>query len=137
MGLPTFIQSYVQIVRAYDFNLSEDCSRNVSFNIVTSSAYDSVRWYFNGLLMNPANTSTAVSPIHSYTADGEYEVSLVVYYSNGCSGLTDTIRRTIRVGNKYFDLEKCCQKNLLYRPQNFLFHHDLFCIRKNWERLLK
>jgi len=104
LGLPTFIQSYVQIVRAYDFNLTEDCSRNVSFNIVTSSAYDSVRWYFNGLLMNPANTSTAVSPIHSYTADGEYEVSLVVYYSNGCSGLTDTIRRTIRVGNKYFDL---------------------------------
>ena len=60
---------------------------SVSFTYTGTTSYDSVRWYFGD-----GNTSSAVSPTHSYITAGTYTVCVMVYSTCGndtaCSTVT-------------------------------------------------
>lgn len=104
-GLPTFIQSYLSPeYKDFSFATSEDCSRNVQFQFTTTTNYDSIRWYFNGINTNPSNTSTSTNPVHQYPQNDTFNVYALVHYSRLCVNKTDTLFRELIVGNRYFDL---------------------------------
>jgi gliding motility-associated-like protein len=95
-GLPSFVQSYFDTTaNPYDFSRSGNCAdHNVSFTINRLSRIDSVKWDFGD-----GNTSRSLAPTNNYIAAGFYTVSLIVYKVD-CSGLNDTIKRTIWITDK-------------------------------------
>lgn len=92
-GLPNFIQSYFDTTaNPYDFTRTAGkCTdHNISFSITRLSGIDSVKWDFG----DASAQSRALNPTHFYTNPGFYNVRLVVYKVD-CSGLNDTITRSI------------------------------------------
>lgn len=79
-GLPTFIQSYFYVGFQYEnVCLGED----TSFTANISQAYDSLLWDFGD-----GNTSTVENPLHTYTSNGNFTVTLTVV--SGTQTSTDT-----------------------------------------------
>ncbi len=65
-----------------------NCSNGNTFNFInTTTNAINYKWYFGD-----GNTSTLISPSHTYTATGTYNVKLVATNSNGCS---DSITKSI------------------------------------------
>lgn len=90
-GLPTFIQSYFDTTaNPYDFSRTGTCTDHmISFSINRLSGIDSVKWFFGD-----GNQSQLLAPTNNYINPGFYNVKLIVYKVD-CSGLNDTIKRTI------------------------------------------
>lgn len=90
-GLPTIIQSYLDPAsNPYDFSRSGLCTdRLIKFTINRTNGIDSVKWDFGD-----GNRSQLLSPTNNYLNPGFYTVQLIVYKID-CSGLYDTIKRTI------------------------------------------
>lgn len=98
LGLPRFLQSYFNASsNPYDFTRTGNCtSANVQFLINRVNNIDSVTWSFGD-----GGSSKQLSPVfHQYAAPGSYTVSLIVYKTD-CSGLNDTITKTIWVADNY------------------------------------
>lgn len=95
-GLNTILQSYLDPAsNPYDFSRTGNCAdRNVSFVINRLSGIDSVKWDFGD-----GNRSQSLAPTNNYAAPGFYNVQLIVYKVD-CSGLYDTIRRSIWIADK-------------------------------------
>jgi gliding motility-associated-like protein len=95
LGLPNFIQSYfLPSSNPYDFTRSGNCiDRNVSFSINKLTGIDSVKWDFGD-----GQKSQALSPGHQYLTPGLFTVNLIVYKVD-CSGLNDTITKTIWIAD--------------------------------------
>ena len=90
-GLPTFVQSFFDPAsNPYDFSRSGNCSDlAVTFTINRLAGIDSVKWDFGD-----GNQSQSLSPTNNYLNPGYYPIRLIVYKVD-CSGLNDTITRTI------------------------------------------
>ena len=99
-GLPTFIQSYFSPSFAgYSIIESNNCtSLNTSFILNSYNDIDSVKWNFGNPLSGVNNTSTINTPTHTFTANGNYTITAVLYKSTPCITRTDTLSKTIWVG---------------------------------------
>ena len=99
-GLPPFISSYFYNSSISATNIATGdsvlfCfSDSVLFRGYTS-AYDSIRWYFDDLVSGINNTSTSINPRHLFAAAGTHQVQLLKYIC----GIADTARRTITITN--------------------------------------
>ena len=103
IGLPNMINDFRT---AFSYTLSQSCLTasftspvnplqtngcNASGNSVTG-----ISWNFGDPLSGPGNTSTLVSPAHTYPAIGIYTVTLILTKGSCAS---DTIRQSISIGN--------------------------------------
>ncbi|MBL7932398.1 MAG: hypothetical protein JNL60_10875, partial [Bacteroidia bacterium] len=101
-ALPNYINTYAKPI--ITFTPNQNC-QNVSFTGPAPSftggcnpnAYpiNGYLWEFGEPSSGAANTSTAVSPSHSYSTTGTYSVKLIVY--SNCTN--DTVIQTITVNN--------------------------------------
>ncbi len=89
-GLPNFAPIYT----AKKILFQNSCSNDTTyFSITNTTNIDSVRWNFN----DPGSTenhSVALTPVHTYSSAGTYEVTLSLHYANNTSR---SIRQTIEV----------------------------------------
>ncbi len=90
-GLPNFIQSYFDTTsNPYDFIRKGNCvDTSITFKINRINGIDSVKWDFGD-----GQKSTLLQPANNYATPGFYDVQLIVYKID-CSGLNDTINRSI------------------------------------------
>ncbi len=102
-GLPNYINPYVKPV--ISFTPNANC-QHVSFTGPVAPTYtggcsvntypiNGYLWDFGDATSGAANTSTAASPMHSYSTTGTYSVKLIVY--SNCTN--DTIIQTVNVSN--------------------------------------
>lgn len=101
-GFPNYINTYVK--PNIQFTADQNC-QHIRFNGPTPTftggcspnAYpiNAYLWDFGEPASGAANTSTAVSPSHSYSTTGSYTVKLIVY--SNCTN--DTVYQTINVNN--------------------------------------
>ena len=99
IGLPSFIQSYFVVA---DFNYFGTCpTLPVEFTLgIADSALDSLIWNFGNPASGADNISYDLNPTHTFTNEGTYEVTLIVY-SNGNS---DTATQEVTVSFPDIDL---------------------------------
>ncbi|OWY25621.1 PKD domain-containing protein [Sphingobacteriales bacterium UPWRP_1] len=82
-GLPNFVQSYL---KPSPFTYENTCFGNATqFTIINTAFVSSVLWNFGDAASGAANTSTLLSPTHTYSAPGTYTVSLTITLTNGVS----------------------------------------------------
>lgn len=99
VGLPTFMQTYLNPnFRNYDFTFTQNCNKNLSFNLSTTDIYDSLRWDFGDPGSGLQNSAIITTPIHQYTSNGSKMVKLIVYNFLGCRVQADTIIKQVNVG---------------------------------------
>jgi PKD repeat protein len=99
-GLPSFVSNYFESKPTFpSFSYTAGCGL-VSFYSPTITAFpitgysvSSYQWNFNDPLSGSANTSTLTNPSHAFSANGTYNVHLVLNYFCG----SDTIKQTITV----------------------------------------
>lgn len=83
LGLPQFIQSFFNI----SFNAINTCLGNeTEFFLNASDSINSVLWDFGD-----GNTSTNISPLHTYLTAGNYTVTVTVNSNNGSQSLSQNI----------------------------------------------
>lgn len=104
-GLPNFITSYFKEVPKITYSLTSSGCQSMSFNspplsnisptcIAASSSYTSCKWIFGDPNSGTANISTVANPLHNFTSQGIYKVTLILY--TNCSA--DTVRQNVSVG---------------------------------------
>ncbi len=76
----------------FSANTTNTCNGFVNFTNTTSNA-TSQTWYFGD-----NTTSTALNPVHTYTANGLYTVKLVACNSFGCDSVIQTNYITVALG---------------------------------------
>lgn len=69
-------------------NNNTSCGLTVSFHNTSSNAGGNTYWYWN---FGDGNTSTAQNPVHTYSASGQYSVTLIVGNSYGCYDTTSML----------------------------------------------
>lgn len=82
LGLPTFIQSFF---RNPDFTETAVCFTDTTRFEISADVLadlDSVSWDFGDPSTGSANNSTALSPVHIFSAPGEYTVTLTAYFDD-------------------------------------------------------
>ncbi|OSZ82130.1 hypothetical protein CAP35_02355 [Chitinophagaceae bacterium IBVUCB1] len=84
-------------VADFTYNPDSLCPAPVTTQFVANGSYSSYLWNFGVV---PLTTSTAVSPSHTYIANGLYSPTLIVSTANGCR---DTITKTNYV--EIYDLQ--------------------------------
>jgi gliding motility-associated-like protein len=93
-GFPDFIESFFSPPVATNFFDTTICAGATAFfNPAYGIAMDSVSWNFGDPASGPLNYDTALSTSHTYNAEGNYLVSLIVHYN--CHH--DTVQRTVTV----------------------------------------
>lgn len=120
IGLPTFLQSYLNNNPLYDFSYTGNCSSlSVDFDINSVVGLDSLKWNFGDPTTDLLNTSSLPDPTHLYSGAGVYNVSLIVYKGE-CASI-DTIRKSIWVGqvNTFLgnDTSLCEGQVMILQPQ--------------------
>lgn len=95
LGLPPFIINYLDTSTVSLINSSGVCAGSAtSFSIVSNSALlDSVRWDFGDPASGVQNTSTLLTPTHTYVTSNSYTVRLIRHIK--C--ISDTSYRTINI----------------------------------------
>ncbi|MFN8283403.1 MAG: gliding motility-associated C-terminal domain-containing protein [Chitinophagales bacterium] len=97
-GLPPFIASYFYNSTFSTTNVATGdttlfCNGDSILFKGTTSAYDSIRWYFGDPATGVNNTSTLLNPKHLFSADGIYTIQ---FYKYLC-GVQDSARKTITI----------------------------------------
>jgi gliding motility-associated-like protein len=93
-GLPTFVQSYFYPPDSFTYVVN--CpGLSVNFNYTQQAGTSSVKWDFGDPASGANNTSSAVSPVHVFSAPGVYNVELVKFTSCG----PDTLRKQVSTSN--------------------------------------
>jgi hypothetical protein len=99
-GLPSFISNYFESKPTFpSFSYTAGCglvsfySPSITAFPITGYSVSSFQWNFNDPLSGSANTSTLTNPSHAFSANGTYNVHLVLNYFCG----SDTIKQTITV----------------------------------------
>lgn len=79
LGLPPFIMSYFDTVATVSF--SGTCVGGATNFIISGNTtfLDSVRWFFDDPSTGIQNTSTLLSPTHTFSASGIFNVQLIRY----------------------------------------------------------
>jgi gliding motility-associated-like protein len=96
-GLPNFNQSFFQ--QEIDYTYTLNCytanfsSQQVFINQSCTDPVTQIRWNFGDPASGAANTSTLQNPSHTYSAPGNYQVSMIVSYNCGA----DTLIKTLNV----------------------------------------
>lgn len=89
-GLPTFIQSYFYPLDSFTYVVN--CpGLNVNFNYTPGPDVLSVLWKFGDPASGVNNTSSLNNPVHTFSANGTYNVELIKFTNCG----TDTLRRQV------------------------------------------
>lgn len=112
-GLPQFIQSYFNI----GFNVANTCLGNsTTFTPTNTASVTSATWNFGD-----GNSSTAISPTHTYASPGTYTVSAT--FSNGTQTTSHSKQVTISaipvVANAIANQNVCGAANLSYNLAQF------------------
>ena len=112
-GLPQFIQSYFNV----GFNVANTCLGDVtSFTPTNTSTVTSATWSFGD-----GNSSTAISPTHTYANPGTYTVSTT--FSNGTQTSSHSKQVTISaipvVASAITNQNVCGAANLSYNLAQF------------------
>ena len=90
-GLPNFVQSYFF---QNDFIWEDSCFGNATrFSIDNTIGIDSVFWNFHDFLNMPYDTSTMLYPEYTFSHEGTFQVSVVIYYDDD----TDTIVNSVNI----------------------------------------
>jgi gliding motility-associated-like protein len=92
-GLPNFIQSFFNdpVIATGNCQFS-----NINFSLQNAIGISSVVWNFGDPASGVNNTSTIFNPTHIFSQQGQYTVSAILTYSNGCG--TDTIYKIVHAG---------------------------------------
>lgn len=91
--LPNILSTYLR----YPVIAVGNCQfRNISFQLRNTVGISSVLWDFGDPASGAANSSSLMAPTHIYSAQGTYEVKLVINNANGCT--PDTIRKLVTTG---------------------------------------
>lgn len=113
-GLGNCIQPYVR-TKPYsvsDMQVDRTCLYDtVEFSVRGLNA-DSIYWNFGDPSSGQANASNIFQPKHYYATGGNYLVRCIIY--SACA--TDTLDKTIDVGNPYLDLQgidSACQNDTI------------------------
>jgi uncharacterized delta-60 repeat protein/gliding motility-associated-like protein len=61
---------------------------NTKFSLSNIFGYDSLRWDFSDLNSNTLNNSALINPVHKFTSNGSYNVSLTVYSCNSSNTIS-------------------------------------------------
>ncbi|OJV30559.1 MAG: hypothetical protein BGO32_09240 [Bacteroidetes bacterium 37-13] len=94
LGLPPFIQSFFDTTSVIILADSVCTNKPLNFSIGGNVAYlDSVKWNFGDPASGSQNTSTLISPSHSFASAGNYSIQLVRYHQ--C--VADTSFGTVKV----------------------------------------
>jgi gliding motility-associated-like protein len=92
LGLPTFDQSLFDFFPD-TFSYSPSGCTSYNFQAIPFGAIDSLKWNFNDPLSGISNSSGVANPTHSFSSNGGYNVSLIIYHN--C--YSDTIQQLINV----------------------------------------
>ena len=88
LGLPTFIQSFNYI--PFSISAQNFCTGlPTQFSASTTATLTNYQWHFGDSASGANNTSTIATPMHSFTAPGQYTVTLTA--SAGNSNYTQTL----------------------------------------------
>jgi gliding motility-associated-like protein len=95
LGFPRFLQSFLNpSANPYSFSRNGNCTdATISFLLSRTDGIDSVKWFFGD-----GGTSTLLSPTHTYTLTGNYNVTAIVYKVD-CSAQNDTIVKSIWIAD--------------------------------------
>jgi gliding motility-associated-like protein len=75
---------------------NDTCLENsILFSILTGATISSVTWNFDDSASGANNTSTSLTPSHTFSATGTYKISSVVNFSCG----TDTLFKSLPITN--------------------------------------
>jgi gliding motility-associated-like protein len=79
LGLPPFIMSFFDTIATVSFT-GTCIGSSTNFTISSNTAFlDSVRWFFDDPSSGANNTSTLLSPSHTFSSAGTYDVQLIRY----------------------------------------------------------
>lgn len=92
-GLPSFIQSNFEQNLTFE-NLC--FGSDTKFNLINYTNVDSNTWNFGDPSSGTANESTDLNPVHTFTAAGNYEVTVTV---KSTTGITRIIKRKLEITN--------------------------------------
>ena len=93
-------------------NSNKSCGLTVSFHNTSSNAGGSTYWFWN---FGDGSSSTAQNPVHTYSASGQYSVTLIVGNSYGCYDTTGMLIDVNDPVNADFQYNNVC----LGTPVNF------------------
>ena len=126
LGLPTFIGSYTLaapltsscpvIVPSVSFTDTGQCTgASIGFNYTGSTPVDGLEWNFGDPASGAHNISSLPNPVHLYSAEGQYQVSLTVSYPGGTvttDSLIDAGKPAVGLGP---DTVLCAHDSLILR----------------------
>lgn len=93
LGLPPFIQSYFNAGN-FSFASNNHClGAATSFNVIGANFLDSTHWSFDDPTSGVANFSNSMTPSHTFTAAGNYNVRLIRFLD--C--IEDTVFKTVTI----------------------------------------
>jgi gliding motility-associated-like protein len=96
LGLPNFITSYFKPDYGPGEIFATGCgSGTLNFTYSNAAVATSMRWDFGDPASGASNTSTAITPSHTYTSTGFYDVTLII--TRHC--VTDTLVERVYSGN--------------------------------------
>jgi len=116
-GLPTFVQNYF-----LRFTFIGTCAgQSFVFTPNFNPTPDSIHWSFGDPLSGMADTSTLLSPSHTFTSAGKFTVTVFVHYPDG---RTEETSREVTVAglpqpNLGPDLTICKGTSVQLNPGNF------------------
>ena len=112
LALPNFVSNYTSPVPPvsdcifkpgdFDLMLEDECNgRAVRFNYNLPVHADSIKWDFGDPDSGPDNMSLRTDPLHTFSRDGNFTISLTIFHDNG----EDTVlQKNISVSKRYCDL---------------------------------
>ncbi len=118
-GLPNFIND-IYGTRAKFWNTNVCQNDSSVFEINSPYLLDSVHWDFGDLGSGPNNFSTDLSPKHLFSTDGNFTVTLIVYYNSVSDNIVNTITQSALpiVTTTPFSPDSICQYDLPYNLSN-------------------
>ncbi|MBC8754506.1 T9SS type B sorting domain-containing protein [Kordia sp. YSTF-M3] len=105
-GLPASVQSYYESIATIENFCFGDAT---SFTVTSDNTIISIDWNFGDPASGSNNTSTLISPTHTFSSSGSYTVTINVAFSNAPSQLFTevvVIQETPSI-NSLFILEQC------------------------------
>lgn len=117
-SLPNLLNDFSTSVDSFRVSSTGTCVNiPVNFDYTVSGDVTSLAWNFGDPASGPLNTSSLVSPVHTFTSTGTYTIKLIKYSPCG----NDTLSQQINVGdiqvNLGSDTTICENTNYVLTPQ--------------------